>query len=164
MPSFLPSYEEFTKTYAREKRMPVEQVLNQGDTQKAYNDLLILRRKTQNMGDISQYVAGFSHKTDYNRIHVGKEMRLAHNNKLLYFTAPSYNKYDKVYASNIKSQYGTAISGENQRKWVALGVGDNNNSFRPYLQPPGKLYGGMENPYWVKRTEDFVNQSIKMPI
>ena len=45
-----------------------------------------------------------------------------------------------------------------------LGVGDNNNSFRPYLQPVGKLYGGIENPYWVKRTEDFVNQSIKMPI
>ena len=160
---FLPTFEEFNRQYAKEKRMQPEQTALLGDTQRAYNDLLFARKKTQNTGDISQYVAGFQHKTDYNRINVGNKSSLTHNNKLLYFSAPNFNKYDKVYAGDVKTNYGTTITGENQRKWIVLGYGDNQNSFRPMMNPLGSQYGSNMTPSMVSKVLDKQIYAVKSP-
>lgn len=143
--------------------MSAEQTALLADTQRAYNDLIFYRKKTQNTGDISQYVAGFEHKTDYNRIHIGNKTSLTHNNKLLFFTAPNFNKFDKVYAGNPTNQYGTTITGENQRKWIVLGYGDNVNSFRPMMKPLGSQFGSNMTPSIVSKTLDKTISAIKPP-
>jgi len=160
---FLPTFEEFNRQYAKEKGMNPAHTAILGDTQRAYNDILFTRKRTQNTGDISQYVAGFHHKTDYNHIHVGNKTSLTHNNKLLYYTAPNFNKYDKVYAADVKTNYGTGMSGENERKWIVLGYGDNQNSFRPMMKPLGSQFGSNMSPSMVSKILDKQIYAVKAP-
>ena len=137
--SHLQSFEEFVKTHAKEKQMSQDIIRQSADTQRLYQDYLSKNRKYNHTTDTSQYVKGFEHLTNY--INVGNKSSIGHNNKLLYFNAPNFNRFEKAYPSPKQSQYGTIIDSENSRKWYALGSPDNQNSLYKVNGHPLGLYG-----------------------
>lgn len=126
MANYVPTLAEFTKTFAREKHITVEQAQGSLEMHKHYEDISYRRRRNQTT-NIPQNV--LQNQIPHNKgvLVVGSGMLLKANNKLMYFQNSKYGGYPV----DAHSQYGIIVDGVNQRKFVSMDGGDNINSFRP---------------------------------